>query len=85
MTTFRLSLLFLGAAAGCTTTSRPPSGASVARDTIIRSTLDSATIERLCQQPDSVRAGRAECVLWDMREPLVRMTPPPPPPAPPPP
>jgi hypothetical protein len=27
--------------------------------------MDSATIERLCVQPDSVRAGRAECVLKD--------------------
>ena len=27
--------------------------------------MDSATIERLCMHPDSVRAGRAECVLKD--------------------
>jgi len=27
--------------------------------------MDSATIERLCVHPDSVRAGRAECVLKD--------------------
>jgi hypothetical protein len=27
--------------------------------------MDSATIERLCVHPDSVRAGRIECVLKD--------------------
>lgn len=43
--------------------------------------MDSATIERLCAKPDSVRAGKAECVLNDQREPLrpiVRPSPPPP-------
>ena len=29
------------------------------------SRLDSATIERLCEQPDSVRAGTKDCVLKD--------------------
>jgi hypothetical protein len=27
--------------------------------------MDSATIERLCVHPDSVRSGRAACVLQD--------------------
>jgi hypothetical protein len=30
-----------------------------------RAAMDSATIERLCAHPDSVRAGLAECVLLD--------------------
>ena len=30
-----------------------------------RLALDSAEIERLCVHPDSVRAGRADCVLKD--------------------
>ena len=33
--------------------------------TISTAQLDSATIERLCLHPDSVRAGRADCVLKD--------------------
>ena len=42
--------------------------------------LDSATIERLCMQPDSVRAGRAECVLQDQSQsPQIRLKPVPPP------
>lgn len=32
---------------------------------VAMSHLDSATIEQLCQQPDSVRAGRKDCVLKD--------------------
>ena len=30
-----------------------------------RAAMDSATIERLCAHPDSVRAGLAECALKD--------------------
>jgi len=30
-----------------------------------RAAMDSAEIERLCLHPDSVRAGRADCVLKD--------------------
>ena len=42
--------------------------------------MDSATIERLCVHPDSVRAGRAECVLKDQSEaPQYRLKPVPPP------
>lgn len=29
--------------------------------------LDSATIERLCEHPDSVRAGTKDCILKDQR------------------
>ena len=42
--------------------------------------MDSATIERLCAKPDSVRAGKAECVLKDQSppaRPLPPRTPPP--------
>jgi hypothetical protein len=31
--------------------------------------MDSATIERLCVHPDSVRAGRSDCVLKDQSAP----------------
>ena len=43
--------------------------------------MDSATIERLCAKPDSVRAGTAECVLKDQSPPAppIRRTSPPPP------
>ena len=37
----------------------------VAIRTVSTAQMDSATIERLCVHPDSVRAGRAECVLKD--------------------
>jgi hypothetical protein len=38
--------------------------------------MDSATIDRLCVHPDSVRAGRAECVLKDQSEsPQYRLKP----------
>jgi hypothetical protein len=33
--------------------------------TVSTAQLDSATIERLCMHPDSVRAGLADCVLKD--------------------
>jgi hypothetical protein len=51
--------------------------------------MDSATIYRLCAKPDSVRAGKAECVLKDQSPtpqmvqprpmPPARRPPPPPP------
>lgn len=45
------------------------------------SAMDSATIERLCQRADSVRAGLAACVLRDQSQPRgVRPIAPPPPP-----
>jgi len=37
--------------------------------TVSGAKLDSATIERLCMHPDSVRAGRADCVLKDQSNP----------------
>jgi hypothetical protein len=37
--------------------------------TISTAQLDSATIERLCMHPDSVHAGRADCVLKDQSAP----------------
>ena len=42
--------------------------------------LDSATIEKLCVAPDSVRAGKAECVLKDQSAELRRLEPQPAPP-----
>ena len=42
--------------------------------------MDSATIERLCAHPDSVRAGRVECVLKDQSpSQTLRLKPIPPP------
>ena len=43
--------------------------------------LDSATIYRLCAKPDSVYAGKAECVLNDQGLPLETVPPRPLPPA----
>ena len=43
--------------------------------------MDSATIYRLCAQPERVHAGWAECVLKDQSpppQPIVRKSPPPP-------
>ena len=40
--------------------------------------LDSATIEKLCVAPDSVRAGKAECVLKDQSAPAPQRAPAPP-------
>jgi hypothetical protein len=37
--------------------------------------MDSAEIERVCAQPDSVRAGRVDCVLKDQSRPPVRRGP----------
>jgi hypothetical protein len=42
--------------------------------------MDSATIERLCVHPDSVRAGRIACVLQDQSQPPERRLPVVPPP-----
>jgi hypothetical protein len=33
--------------------------------------LDSARIAQLCESPDSVRAGRRDCVLRDQSRPIV--------------
>jgi hypothetical protein len=33
-------------------------------------TMDSASVRRLCEQPDSVLAGRANCMLRDQRRPV---------------
>jgi hypothetical protein len=47
-----------------------------------RVAMDSATIEKLCAHPDSVRAGLAECVLKDQSQPRserLRPVPSPPP------
>lgn len=44
------------------------------------SAMDSATIERLCQRADSVRAGLAACELRDQSQPrsVLPIAPPPP-------
>jgi hypothetical protein len=42
-----------------------------------RPPMDSATIERLCAKPDSVRAGKADCVLKDQSAPPPSRPPPP--------
>ena len=48
--------------------------------TASRVKMDSATVERLCVHPDSVRAGLIECVLQDQSQPpgkrLERVSPP---------
>jgi hypothetical protein len=61
MIVMRMRLLVLGAAMACA----PGSSHSTARPVVSRPPFDSATIERLCVQPDRVRAGWAECVLKD--------------------
>jgi len=56
-------------------------GQSAALTKTRASAMDSATIERLCQRSDSVRAGLAACVLRDQSQPPVgRPVAPPPPP-----
>ena len=59
------------------------SAAKPSQEVAARVAMDSATIERLCAHPDSVRAGLAECVLKDQSpspdqrlKPLERPTPP---------
>jgi hypothetical protein len=42
-----------------------------------RAGMDSAEIDRLCLAPDSVRAGKADCVLKDQSAPLQRLPQPP--------
>ncbi len=60
-----------------------PSNASRATEssplrTAQASAMDSATIARLCLRPDSVRTGRAPCVLKDQsRSPSLRQPDPP--------
>jgi hypothetical protein len=44
---------------------RPQPKARSIAATPARAAMDSAEIERLCLHPDSVRAGRADCVLKD--------------------
>jgi len=41
--------------------------------TAARAGMDSAEIDRLCLDPDSVRAGKADCVLKDQSAPLQRL------------
>ena len=48
--------------------------------TVARVAMDSAEIERLCTAPDSVRAGKADCVLKDQSAPRQRPLPSPTPP-----
>jgi hypothetical protein len=45
----------------CAKPAPPPSSAN--RPVVLGALRDSAEIERLCADPDKVRAGRAECVL----------------------
>ena len=61
------TVLILGSA-GC----RPARESSTATESASRVAMDSAEIERLCAEPDSVRAGRADCLLKDQSPPRVR-------------
>lgn len=55
-----LSLLVLsGAAGGCAQAPVPRAASGAFRP----ARMDSADVHRLCVSPDSVRAGRIECVL----------------------
>ena len=53
-------------AAGC---ARPPQPTADSTRTERAARLDSATVARLCAAPDSVRAGTAECALYDQSRP----------------
>ena len=75
-----LAIALAGAVNACThpqksdSTAQQPAGVRTAQ----RAAMDSATIERLCLRPDSVRAGRAACVLRDQsRGPWLRQPDPP--------
>jgi hypothetical protein len=77
-----VSLVFATALTACTHAAKSESRADrpATTRTAQASTMDSATIERLCLRPDSVRAGRAPCVLRDQsRSPWLRQPDPPPP------
>jgi uncharacterized lipoprotein NlpE involved in copper resistance len=50
---------------GCSRQHSAPQQVAMQTRTVSTAQMDSATIERLCLHPDSVRAGRAECVLKD--------------------
>ena len=64
MGSLRYCTVLLGLAIGCATPALPPSSSSTNHQTLgIPDGMDSASVESLCQQPDSVRAGRAACVL----------------------
>ena len=80
------TLVAVGLASMLTACTRPPQSDSGEKPSAALSNaqlaaMDSATIVRLCQRPDSVRAGLAACVLRDQsRSPLVRPVAPPSPP-----
>ena len=59
---------------------RTPAKAVRTLPTAARAGMDSAEIDRLCLAPDSVRAGKADCVLKDQSAPLQRPLPVPTPP-----
>ena len=71
-------VVLLGAA-----TCRPAPKPAAEMKAVPRVAMDSAEIDRLCAEPDSVRQGLSDCVLKDQSAPLpgpLRPTPPPPPP-----
>ena len=49
----------------CSRQHASPQQVAMQTRTVSTAQMDSATIERLCVHPDSVRAGRADCVLKD--------------------
>ena len=76
----KFAITLAGAITACT---HPQKSDSTAQQrevlrTAQRPAMDSATIDRLCLRPDSVRAGREPCVLRDQsRSPWLRQPEPP--------
>lgn len=69
----RVAIALASTVTACTHPPKTDSGEarSAALSKAQLSTMDSATIERLCQRADSVRAGVAACVLRDQSQPLL--------------
>ena len=64
MTSRHACAMLLGLAIGCRVPAPAPSSSLTVEQTLgIPVGMDSASVDSLCQQPDSVRAGRAPCRL----------------------